>query len=425
MAEYVGVFFTQSDWVAAFLNIDSTSLTTKRTNLVPLISTRRGSADSFFDRVKIASQFIPATQTAGGNAQAVRTEGEISKDVASVFSEAGLKNYFQECVVDQMDEVGTVCIAHSYGMSPVIRRGLSPLILLPVIEHHRTSPNERSTTIQPFKTKSIERGCAIEVPFAACLELLVRKRLQPCEQTERVIILGGSEEGIEATVVNVSRNRSTVTFSAKKHFSGSTEKVAAWLDNLSNPLSDCSIDPLTPQKQRVFSIEGTNASPALGESIDLSDIASGAARYAALCAGEQPGVVLEDAEIQKIEFASVVPHAIGLCGQTPQGEIIWSPLFEAGERLNGETRSVSFSGETIPPRLILAESLQQDRIPGEWMIAPPVDQLRWYAEVPVVVPPNVTAGSVAITIQSSTENWNYGWSDPFISALFVPLAITP
>jgi hypothetical protein len=424
MSEYVGVFFTQSDWVAAFLNIDSTSLTTKRTNLVPLTSTRRGSADSLFDRVKIASQFIPATQTAGRSVQAVRTEGEISKDVVSVFSEAGLKNYFQECVLDQMDEVGTVCIAHSYGMSPVIRRGLSPLIHLPVIEHHRTSPNERSTTIRPFKTKSIERGCAIEVPFAACLELLVRKRLQPCEQTERVIILGGSEEGVEATVVNVSRNLSTVTFSAKKHFSGSTEKVAAWLDNLSNNLSD-SLDPLPPQKQRVFLIKGTNASPALGESIDLSDIASGAARYAALCAGEQPGVVLEEAEIQKIEFASVVPHAIGLCGQTPQGELIWSPLFEAGETLSGETRSVSFSDETIPPRLILAESLQQDRIPGEWMIAAPVDQLRWYAEVPVVVPPNVTAGSVAITIQSSTENWNYGWSDPFISAVFVPLAITP
>lgn len=163
-------------------------------------------------------------------------------------------------------------------------------------------------------------------------------------------------------------------------------------------------------------------SPALMESrtvkLEPTGTASGAALYAALCSGEKGRAIGADG-IEKIELVSIAPFPIGVCGQDQQGGIHWCPLFEAGDRLKANNpRSIYLKEEhPIPPRLILAEYVQKNRCPGEWATDPAL--LRWYAEVPVTVPRHAREGSIDITIESSTDCWAYGWSDPFIRGSFV------
>ena len=419
MALFVGIFLAGKEWGASYLNVTAQTST-------PLPDKRRASLKDgnsnveFLKKIDHASQ-LRFTGADMGNVQAIRNEVDISKAVAVAIRSTGLTNHFKEHVELAMDDVRTVGFAHSFGLSPTIRRGLPAMLKMDVIEQHRNNRNERSTAIYPSSQTAGGRGCAIEAPFAACLELLAQQMLKPCEH---VIILGESGDGIEATKVRVIRDASKLIIAAEKYTSGTLSEVEKWMAKL---LHRSSVRDSSPENLVIVFVEGTEdfhlliGSEQRQLSLSLTDIALGAARYAALCAGENPSVAINYQGIQKVQFESIVPHSIGICGQSPTGAVIWCPLFEAGDRLSGNSRSIHFLGDdVIPPRLILASSTKSDRIPGEWIEGS--DQLRWYAEVPVDVPKNVSEGCVMITIEDSTDCWDYGWSDPFVRASFVQRA---
>ena len=421
MGLYVGLTLAGGEWCFALLEVGRDSAKRAGDNAVPLpqgVSSQ--TIWKSLEQVTGLQPYIPIG--ASESVPVIIYEVDVCKDVAQVIRRTALLRYFKQYVVEEsVDPIGTVGIAHPYGISPTARRALPALIDGDVIEIRRADRNER----RPMGSGMAERACAVEAPFAACLELLGTRAVCP---PAWIAVMGDSSCGIEATLISAVADEQTQTWklSAKAYRAGTKDEISDWLPRTLQRLQGSQTMDVI-----LACLEGFNDSTLVKSMSDGglrvsvqelagADFASGAARYAALCSGENVSSIIPGGGVRKLEFASIASHAIGVCGHDSAGETLWCPLYEVGEPLTGGHRRVRFEKCPIPPRLILAECLRQDRCPGEWI--GDLKQLRWYAEVPVSVPPDTREGIVDLTIESSTNCWEYGWSDPYISSSFAVVA---
>jgi hypothetical protein len=419
MGSYVGLTLAGGEWCFALLEVGRDSATREHRQSVPL---PQGVSSQMIwkslEQVTGLQAYIPTGTS--GSVPVINNEVDVCKNVAQVIRRTALLRYFKQYVVEEsVDTIGTVGIAHPYGITPTARRALPALIDGDVIEIRRADRNERRAK----GSGMAERACAVEAPFAACLELLGDRGVCP---PAWIAVLGDSSCGIEATLISAVADEQTWKLSVKAYRAGTKDEISDWLPPVLDRLQGSQTMDVI-----LACLEGFNDSTLVKSMSDCglrvsvqelagADFAAGAARYAALCSGENVSSIIPGNRVRQLECASIAPHAIGVCGHDGAGETLWCPLYEVGEPLTGGHRRVRFEKGPIPPRLILAECLRQDRCPGEWIGES--KQLRWYAEVPVSVPPDTREGIVDLTIESSTDCWAYGWSDPFISSSFAAVA---
>jgi len=419
MGMFVGIALGGAEWF--YSQLEATSTTSRVIYCGPREFPESASSASLLKAIdQTVSLQKPLRNVAPEPARMFRSEADASKDAALLIRKSGLPGAFKELIQDEIDFAGTIGVTHPYGMSPTARRSLPALIGWNPIEHHRVDREERVTTIYPEEGNLIDRVCAVEAPFAALLELLSRQSL--CHG-DRVLVIGESTPGLEITQIGVSQHEGVWRLAAEKYCSGTVDDPVSILaaTDLSDRTERLLILPLAGAVD-ASSIAGELAhrmasfSPEVLPVLSGTELASGAARYAALCSGMPVAELFNG--LQDIEFSSVAPFPIGVCGLDSQGRLLWCPLVEAGEVLPVEARSVVIRGTSpIPSRLILAECLRPGRVPGEFEVDPA--HLRWYAELPIDGLRNAQSGAIHITLESSTQAWGYGWSDPFLRGLFV------
>lgn len=433
MGNYYGISLAGHYWCCANLDISSVGaiLTAEHTELLPDHITAPKILKTFDQTVSLSRHLDQTRPDQAGPASAFfnKVEGDVCNSVAQVIRNANLYGYFKEYIDSANAGAVTLGLTHPYGVSRAARRAFPALVNLEPIDRTRELPNERVSAIHPTSPTSVARVCALESPFAVALELFAQRRVSA---PALIAALTEVAEGTEVTVIRLTIEGPTLKLSAVDYFVVAVHTPAAYAA-ISKSRIQRSLVPGFAISVIHSSEQTKSCAAALAQSLNAltsavpavcgfepAGIAAGAARYAALCSNEEVGTVLQDDRVQKIEFASIAPYPIGLCGQNSRGEVVWCPVVEAGEPLAGSNRhSIHFAGDRlIPTRMLLAESLQPERYRGEW--ATDAKLLRWYAEVPVDVPRETHEGSIEIVIESSTDCWQYGWSDPFIRGTFVP-----
>lgn len=413
MGMFVGIALGGAEW--CFSQLESTAAASKligsRNMSLPETCLAQPLLKSLNDALSLKSDCLPGHDSL----KVRRSEAETSKDTAQRLRKSGIPAAFKEHVLSEFDFAGTVGLTHPYGMSPAARRGLPALVGWNAIEHHRTDRNVRVETIHPIENEGIERLCAVEAPFAVALELIAGRHIM---DDDRLIVLGESPEGLEATSVHVRQSGEDWTMTADAYASGSLDTVIPFCEARCQSISQLRVItfPEIPETQRVTA---TLTRPGL-EVIDLplAAQAAGAARYAALCMETPVESVLRRPGPASVQFVSVAPFPIGVCGVDSHGKLLWCPVVEAGQTLGVPIAPLTLAGATLlPSRLILAECVQPDRSPGEWVTDPA--QLRWYAELPLGGLRTSPEGQVHISLDNSTAAWSYGWSDPFLRGTFV------
>lgn len=427
MGNYYGISLAGDQWCCANLDTSSGAATRYFEHVEQLPEKFRGQKIlKNLEQCVSLSRYLTADEA---NTSINKGDGDICNSLAQELRNANLHGYFKEHIDSESDGTVTIGIAHSYGVSRTVRRALPVLMGLRPIEQNRQSANESVLSIHPKVTSSVERACAVELPFAICLELLAQHLVCPPALIVTVVVVAN---GFEVTTVSQTVEGSTLKQSVVDHRTISTDVCPdsgrIWALRIRQSIEPNSIvtivhacrdetDCVSMLKQSLMVL--TAAVQTVSE-LKPTDFAAGAARYAALCSNEDVGIILDDERLEKIDFSSIAPRPIGVCGQNSKGELLWCPLVEAGDRLGiGNPHKIRFQGNRlIPSRLILAECLQSERSPGEWVTDSKL--LRWYADVPVDVTRETRDGSVEIVIESSTGCRLYGWSDPFIRGSFVP-----
>jgi hypothetical protein len=344
-------------------------------------------------------------------------DAKLRKSMREEIINLDISEKYSRHIFDVGGTPNAVGICHPYGTSPPARRALPAVVSLdPISLESRT---ERDSE------RGEKRVCAIETPFAACLSLIDSKAMSlpatlvvvgPAPAT--LVVDGLVADGVEATVVRVAAQRTSLKMDAVFHcnLSESTsddlQKVAAVVQDRSPKFAKSatklivSVGDETTQTANALS----NAIPdASLREIDERELAAGAARYASLCVDENHGF-----DFTTLDCTQVAEHPIGICGRNEDDEFFWCPITQPGHTL-GETSTISIDGELPLKRVVLAEFTKRDVEPQAWATADDAQYLRWHSQV-AVQQSNAPAKSLKVSIECSTGCLKYGWSDPYVKA---------
>jgi len=154
-----------------------------------------------------------------------------------------------------------------------------------------------------------------------------------------------------------------------------------------------------------------------------ANLAAGAARWAAMCTekrlhGCQP-------EISKLHVDHANPWEVGLVCANSGGAMFWHRLFARGQRLPTETVPLAAKGASPEEVLILAER-RAEGAGASWLEQAlwQENDLRWFTSAaPGAIEGGVVADLVVRLVHPSGR-LEYGWSDPFVQARWLPRGAT-